>query len=194
MTSIPPPMVTMTAMLVRHCSDFRNRPPSMKRRSRRNLFYRHRDARCLCAMRQRRNPASSRPSARPMSPPCATAAHCCSPTAANCGSPASKSPMTAAPHCKHWSPAHSLRLERLGAERDRYGRIVAFALPAMAKHSMQQAMLEEGHARVSAHVGDKACADGLLSAESAARAAGRGLWADPNFAPLSAENLGRTTG
>jgi hypothetical protein len=39
--------------------------------------------------------------------------------------------------------------------------------------------------------GDKACADALLSAESAARAAGRGLWADPNFAPLSAENLTR---
>jgi hypothetical protein len=52
-------------------------------------------------------------------------------------------------------------------------------------------MLEEGHARVSAHIGDKACADGLLNAEKAARAAGRGLWADPNFAPLSAENLAR---
>jgi hypothetical protein len=42
---------------------------------------------------------------------------------------------------------------------------------------------------VSARPGDKACADALLSAESAARAAGRGFWADPNFAPLSAENL-----
>jgi hypothetical protein len=40
-------------------------------------------------------------------------------------------------------------------------------------------------------VGDKACADSLLSAERAARAAGRGLWADPNFAPLSAKNLTR---
>lgn len=46
-----------------------------------------------------------------------------------------------------------------------------------------------GAAEQSARVGDKACANGLLSAERAARGAGRGLWADPNFAPLSAENL-----
>jgi endonuclease YncB( thermonuclease family) len=88
-------------------------------------------------------------------------------------------------------PGHSLRLERLGADRDRYGRVVAFAFAGDATQSIQQTMLEEGQARVSAHIGDKACADGLLSAEKAARAAGRGLWADPNFAPLSAENLDR---
>ena len=86
---------------------------------------------------------------------------------------------------------HALRLERLGAERDRYGRLVAFAFAGDAQQSLQQAMLEEGRARVSARVGDKVCADGLLSAERAARTAGRGLWADPNFAPLSAENLTR---
>jgi hypothetical protein len=50
-------------------------------------------------------------------------------------------------------------------------------------------MIEQGHARVAMHVGDKARADALLSAERAARTAHRGLWADPNFAPLSAENL-----
>jgi endonuclease YncB( thermonuclease family) len=86
---------------------------------------------------------------------------------------------------------HSLRLERLGAERDRYGRVVAFAFPGDATQSLQRAMLEAGQARVSARIGDKACADDLLSAEKAARAAGRGIWADPNFAPLSAENLAR---
>jgi endonuclease YncB( thermonuclease family) len=86
---------------------------------------------------------------------------------------------------------HPLRLERLRAERDRYGRLVAFAFVGDAQRSVQQALLEEGRARVSARVGDKACADGLLSAERAARAAGRGLWTDPNFAPLSAENLSR---
>jgi hypothetical protein len=52
-------------------------------------------------------------------------------------------------------------------------------------------MLEAGQARVSARVGDKACAEALLGAERAARAANRGLWADPNFAPLPAENLTR---
>ena len=84
-----------------------------------------------------------------------------------------------------------LRLERLEPERDRYGRLVAFAFIGDNQQSVQQAMLEHGHARVSARVGDKACADALLSAERAARTAGRGLWADPNFAPLSAENLTR---
>jgi endonuclease YncB( thermonuclease family) len=86
---------------------------------------------------------------------------------------------------------HSLRLERLGAERDRYGRVLAFAFLGDATQSLQQILLEQGQARVSARIGDKACADGLLSAEKAARAASRGLWADPNFAPLSAENLAR---
>jgi endonuclease YncB( thermonuclease family) len=84
---------------------------------------------------------------------------------------------------------HVLRLERLGPEHDRYGRLVAFAFIDDAPHSVQQDLLEQGRARVSVRVGDKACSDALLSAERAARAARRGLWADPNFAPLSAENL-----
>jgi endonuclease YncB( thermonuclease family) len=86
---------------------------------------------------------------------------------------------------------HSLRLARVGAEHDRYGRLVAFAFIDGAQQSVQQALLGQGRARVSARVGNKACADGLLSAERAARAARRGLWADPNFAPLSAENRTR---
>ena len=84
-----------------------------------------------------------------------------------------------------------LRLERLGPESDRYGRLVAFAFAGEAQQSLQAAMLEQGQARVSARIGDKACADPLLTIERAARAVGRGLWADPNFAPLSAENLTR---
>jgi endonuclease YncB( thermonuclease family) len=88
-----------------------------------------------------------------------------------------------------------LRLEKLGADHDRYGRLVAFAFTGEAaqsvQQSVQQAMLEAGFARVSARVGEKACADALLGAERAARQAGRGLWADPNFAPLPAENLTR---
>jgi endonuclease YncB( thermonuclease family) len=84
---------------------------------------------------------------------------------------------------------HVLRLERLGAAQDRYGRLVGFAFADDAQQSVQRIMLEQGQARVSARVGDKACADGLLSAEREARAARRGLWANPNFAPLSAENL-----
>jgi endonuclease YncB( thermonuclease family) len=84
-----------------------------------------------------------------------------------------------------------LRLERLGAESDRYGRLVAYAYAGEAQQSLQAALLEQGQARVSARIGDKACAKTLLTAERSARSAGRGLWADPNFAPLQAENLTR---
>jgi endonuclease YncB( thermonuclease family) len=44
-------------------------------------------------------------------------------------------------------------------------------------------LVEQGQARVSARIGNKACADLLLGAERAARAARLGLWADPHFAP-----------
>ena len=86
----------------------------------------------------------------------------------------------------------TLRLERSGPESDRYGRLVAFAYLQGTDRSLQQVLLEQGRALVSARIGDKACADSLLAAERAARVAGRGLWAsgvEPNFAPLSAENL-----
>jgi endonuclease YncB( thermonuclease family) len=82
-----------------------------------------------------------------------------------------------------------LRLERLGEDHDRYGRLVAFAFAGDTEPSLQQTLLERGEARVSARVGDKSCADLLLSAEREARRARRGLWADPNSAPLGAENV-----
>src|SRR5450830_798019 len=112
-------------------------------------------------------------------------------TAASCSWRRSKSPMTAAMRCNRSSAAGPLRLERLGAGSDRYGRLVAFAFAGEAQQSLQAAMLEQGQARVSARIGDKACADSLLTIEHTARAAHRGLWADPNFAPLQAENLAR---
>jgi hypothetical protein len=82
-----------------------------------------------------------------------------------------------------------LRLERLGPETDRYGRLVAFAFAGESRQSLQSALLAQGRARVSARIGQKSCADGLLAAERAARAERRGLWADPNFAPIQVENL-----
>ena len=85
----------------------------------------------------------------------------------------------------------SLRLEQLGPERDRYGRLVALAYTDDQLPSVQQMMLEKGRARVSARVGDKACADALLRAERAARAAHLGLWSDPNFAPLRSHDTAR---
>ncbi len=85
----------------------------------------------------------------------------------------------------------SLRLARLGTGTDRYGRLVAFAYADEAGQSLQETLLEQGQARVSARIGDITCAALLLAAESRARAARRGLWADPNFAPLRSDNLDR---
>ena len=85
----------------------------------------------------------------------------------------------------------ALRLEALSAELDRYGRVVAFAFAGDAQQSLQQALLEQGQARVAARVGSKACAGPLLVAERAARAERRGLWADPNFALLTPDNSAR---
>jgi endonuclease YncB( thermonuclease family) len=84
-----------------------------------------------------------------------------------------------------------LRLERLGPEQDRYGRVVAYAFPGESTQSLQDALLAQGRARVSARLGSKPCAEALLTIERAARAEKRGLWADPNFAPIRAENLSR---
>jgi endonuclease YncB( thermonuclease family) len=84
-----------------------------------------------------------------------------------------------------------VRLEQLGAERDRYGRLAALVYLDDTGPSVQQSMLERGYARVAARIGDRACADLLLSAERAARAASQGLWADPNFAPLRSQDIVR---
>ena len=86
-----------------------------------------------------------------------------------------------------------LRLERLGPETDRYGRLTALAYAGDSPQSLQAALLEQGRARVSPRVGAKSCAALWLAAETRARAASLGLWADPNFAPLSAEDLPRLT-
>jgi len=80
-----------------------------------------------------------------------------------------------------------LRLE--GTGEDRYGRLLAYAFVAAEAEPVQVALLGAGKARVSARLGVKSCAAALLAAEQGARAAGRGLWADPNFAPLGSQNL-----
>lgn len=73
----------------------------------------------------------------------------------------------------------TLRLEKLGPGQDRYGRLVAFAYTGDMQTSLQQTMIEQGHAQVSARIGDKHCADLLLASERAARAARRRIWTDP---------------
>ncbi len=58
----------------------------------------------------------------------------------------------------------TLTLKRLGpVERDRYGRLVAFAFPPDSTQSLQQTLLEQGMARVSARVGDKDLCHGFVN-------------------------------
>lgn len=80
---------------------------------------------------------------------------------------------------------------RLRAEpgTDRYGRLAAYASLPGAGQTLQEVLLTQGEALVSARIGGQACAEALFAAEKTARIAKRGLWADPNFAPLSSENL-----
>ena len=85
-----------------------------------------------------------------------------------------------------------IALLRLGADSDRYGRVVALVSvePGVAEigQSVQRALLAQGQARVTANIGDSACAANLLEAERTARASGLGLWADPYYVIRRAED------
>ena len=62
---------------------------------------------------------------------------------------------------------------------DRYGRQTAFVWLLPQETLVQQELLTEGAAVVSATVNDRECAAALLAAEASAREAKRGIWADP---------------
>ena len=83
-----------------------------------------------------------------------------------------------------------ISLMRLGPETDRYGRVMALVAVGATTEgpSVQHALLAQGHARVAANIGDFACASSLLGAEKAARAAGLGLWANPDYVMRNAED------
>jgi hypothetical protein len=63
---------------------------------------------------------------------------------------------------------------------DRYGRQTAFVFLLPSATLLQEKLLAQGAAMVSATVADTACAARLLAAESAARAARQGIWASPS--------------
>ena len=85
-----------------------------------------------------------------------------------------------------------IALLRLGADSDRYGRVVALVSlePAGPEIGLtvQRALLARGQARVTANIGDSACAASLLEAERTARAGSLGLWADPYYVIRHAED------
>jgi hypothetical protein len=84
-----------------------------------------------------------------------------------------------------------LLLKREGErEADRYGRLVAhvFVSEGGSERWLQEELVRQGLARVSARVGDTACARTLLAAEQAARAAKLGLWGEPYYVMNKAED------
>jgi endonuclease YncB( thermonuclease family) len=69
------------------------------------------------------------------------------------------------------------------AETDRYGRLFGHVYVTNDKNARwaEAELIAQGHARVAARVGERACAIALLARERAARAANLGLWADPYY-------------
>jgi len=62
---------------------------------------------------------------------------------------------------------------------DRYGRQYAFVFLGSSESSVQEELLSQGEAFVSTTVTERECASALIAAETAARRAKRGIWADP---------------
>jgi endonuclease YncB( thermonuclease family) len=79
-------------------------------------------------------------------------------------------------------------LRRAETDTDRYGRIVAYAYSERDgdKLFVQGELVASGFARVSDRIGSRASAVDLLKRETAARATGLGLWANPYYAVLDA--------
>ena len=81
-------------------------------------------------------------------------------------------------------------LRKAEVKPDRYGRVVAYAeiVRDSDRRSVEADLLAAGLARVSGDVASHACAAALLSAEAAARDAKIGLWANPYYDPLRADD------
>ena len=83
-----------------------------------------------------------------------------------------------------------VELHENGAVADRYGRTLALAYVTGkgARRSVAHEMLAKGFARVSAHVGNRACAEELWAQERAARRAKLGLWSEPYYVIVAADS------
>ncbi|MFN4354301.1 thermonuclease family protein [Parvibaculum sp.] len=85
----------------------------------------------------------------------------------------------------------SAQLRYGGARGDRHGRILAhvFVPQAGQRVWLQQAMLDQGLARVYTFKDNRACAALLLEVERGARAARRGIWSEPFYAIRGAADV-----
>ena len=79
------------------------------------------------------------------------------------------------------------------AARDRYGRVVA-QLRTAAGTWVEGELLRDGLARVCSTADDRTRVGEMLALEGEARAAGRGLWADPYYRIRSPDEAGDAVG
>ena len=94
----------------------------------------------------------------------------------------------------------SIELAFGGERSDRHGRLQAqaFWTEGDGRRWVQGHLLQQGLARAYVQAGNRACADALLAAESTAREAQRGLWADAAYrvrspdVPLALSRYGST--
>jgi endonuclease YncB( thermonuclease family) len=87
----------------------------------------------------------------------------------------------------------AIRLAPAEAPHDRYGRLVAH-IERSDGLWLQGALLEQGLAQVQTRPGEAARAAEMLALEQAARAAGRGLWAEAAFMPQDPRALQDSAG
>jgi hypothetical protein len=76
-----------------------------------------------------------------------------------------------------------------GAAPDRYGRLLVhlFVSEHGSERWIQADLVERGEARVSARIGDRTCARELLARESKAREAKLGVWSEPIYGIMPAD-------
>src|SRR5207253_8195704 len=79
----------------------------------------------------------------------------------------------------------SIKLAVIGDKPDRYGRWRANVFAADGT-PLAGPLVADGFARVHRLPGDPACVVALLAVERAARVAGKGMWADPDYKIRSA--------
>lgn len=87
----------------------------------------------------------------------------------------------------------TIRLAPAEIAHDRYGRLVA-QIERSDGLWLQGALLEQGLAQVQTRPGEAGRAGEMLAIEQAARAAGRGLWAEAAFMPQGPTELDDSTG
>jgi hypothetical protein len=75
---------------------------------------------------------------------------------------------------------HDVTLRGQQDAPDRYGRQIAFVYLKGSQRSVQELLLAQGEAFASPDVADKDCAAALMAAETNARQAKRGIWANPS--------------